>query len=104
MPSAIEAEFKLFGVIKRKGQWYVAYCPPLDVTTQGRSRREAEENLKEACALFLTSCFERGTFEQALRELGCARAPKNGTSIPLDAFQFPVPIPPGFQDTAECHV
>jgi len=111
IPSTIQAEFKLFGVIKRKGGWYVAPCPPLDVTTQGRTRQEAERNLKEACALFLTSCFERGTFEQALRELGWsvstdgARAPKSASAkIPEGAFQFPIPIPFALQDTSEWHV
>jgi len=70
MRGAIQAEFELFGTIKRQDDWYVAYCPPLDVTTQGRTAAEAKSNLKEACSLFLQSCFERGTFEQAMRELG----------------------------------
>jgi len=104
---AIQAEFKLFGVVKRKGDSYVAYCPALDLTTQGRSSDEAKENLKEACSLFLTSCFERGTFEQALRELGWKvtkgrpSAPRQ-TEIPHGAFQFPVPIPFGLPDTVGC--
>lgn len=107
MPTAIQAEFKLFGVIKRKGDWYVAYCPPLDITTQARSLEEAQENLKQACSLFLTSCFERGTFEQAVRELGwtvskSGRSTPKATEIPRGAFRFPVPIPFGFENGAEC--
>ena len=70
MKNTIRAEFKLFGTIKRQARWYVAHCPPLDITTQGRTRDEAKRNLIEAAELFMTSCFERGTFEQALRELG----------------------------------
>jgi predicted RNase H-like HicB family nuclease len=69
MRAAIQAEFKLFGTVKRQDDWYVAYCPPLDITTQGKTAAEAKANLKEACSLFLQSCFERGTFEQAMREL-----------------------------------
>jgi len=70
MATSIQAEFKLFGTVKREGGWYVAHCPPLDVTTQGRSAAEAKENLREASELFIVSCLERGTLDQALRELG----------------------------------
>jgi len=107
MRKPVQAEFTLFGVIQRKGDWYVAHCPPLDITTQGRSSTEAKENLKEACSLFMVSCFERGTFEQAMRELGWSVA--NGSSsgkrsakVPAGAFHFPIPIPFGFEKTAGC--
>ena len=26
MENTIQAEFKLFGTIKRDGEWYIAYC------------------------------------------------------------------------------
>ncbi len=71
--TAIQAEFKLYGIIKRKGGWHVARCPLLDLTTQGRSAEEAQRNLREATDLFLTSCLERGTLDRAMRELGITR-------------------------------
>ncbi len=74
MATSIQAEFKLFGTVKREGGWYVAHCPPLDVTTQGRSVAEAKENLREASELFIVSCLERGTLDQALQELGLKRS------------------------------
>ncbi len=70
MKATVQAEFKLFGVLKRAGDSYVAYCPPLDLTTQGRSESEAKKNLLEAAQLFIRSCLERGTLDQALKELG----------------------------------
>jgi predicted RNase H-like HicB family nuclease len=63
-------EFQLFGVVKREGDWFIAHCPPLDVTTQGKSLAQAKKNLGEAAELFLISCIERGTLGQALKELG----------------------------------
>ena len=66
----IQAEFKLFGTIKRERGWYIAYCPPLDLATQGRTVAEAKKNLIEAAQLFLLSCLERGTLDRALKELG----------------------------------
>jgi len=103
MKVTVQAEFKLFGSVKRRGSWYVAHCPPLDITTQGKSLEEAKRNLVEASHLFLISCLERGTLDQALRELGfvplrTARA----QSLPPGMFQFPVPIPLGFSKQTEC--
>jgi len=104
MRTAIQAEFKLLGTIKRQENWYIAYCPALDITTQGKTSTEAKENLKEACSLFMLSCFERGTFEQAMRELGWSvvngASPKPPARVPQGAFQFPIPIPFGIEKTA----
>jgi hypothetical protein len=77
----------------------------LDITTQGKTLTEARKNLKEACCLFMVSCFERGTFEQAMRELGWSVANgnvsgKRSAKVPAGAFHFPIPIPFGFEKTA----
>src|ERR1700756_4154166 len=103
MKASVQAEFKLFGIIKYEDGWYIAYCPPLDITTQGKTEREARANLIEASELFVRSCFERGTFEQALRELGwhlvggavTRRGEKHLPVLPAGAFRFPIPIPFG---------
>jgi predicted RNase H-like HicB family nuclease len=110
---AIEAHFQLVGTLKKEGGWYIAHCPPLDITTQGHTEEEAKKNLIEASELFVTSCFERGTFEQALRELGWRVAGKPASrrvSVRKRSnrgrsgeFRFPVPIPFGFEKAAsEC--
>jgi predicted RNase H-like HicB family nuclease len=49
---------------------YVAYSPSFGVMSQGETLDEARENLVEAVHLFLESCYERGTLDQALKELG----------------------------------
>jgi predicted RNase H-like HicB family nuclease len=104
MRATVQAQFQLFGIVKKENGWFIAHCPPLDVTTQGKTESEAKKNLVEACELFVVSCFERGTFEQALRELGwrvvAGRAvPRNGdTSLPRNGgFRFPVPVPFGLK-------
>ncbi|HEX4337748.1 MAG TPA: type II toxin-antitoxin system HicB family antitoxin [Polyangiaceae bacterium] len=38
--------------LTREGDWYVAQCREIDVASQGRSEREALENLKEALELW----------------------------------------------------
>lgn len=99
-----QAQLQLFGVIRKENGWYIAHCPPLDITTQGKTESEAKKNLAEASELFVISCFERGTFEQALRELGwtvvagrSARQVKRSAIPRKGSFRFPVPIPFGFE-------
>jgi len=115
MQGQIEAQFQLIGTLKKEGGWYIAHCPPLDITTQGRTEEEAKKNLIEASELFVTSCFERGTFEQALRELGWhvagkpasrrGAAGKRQHHARSGEFRFPVPVPFGFEKAAsECRV
>lgn len=111
MRAAVQAEFRLFGVLKKENGWYVAHCPPLDITTQGRTEAEAKKNLREASELFVLSCFERGTFEQALRELGW-RVLSGGALVekeppqplPAGGFRFPIPVPFGLEKAAGCPV
>jgi predicted RNase H-like HicB family nuclease len=99
----LQAQFQLFGILRKENGWYIAHCPPLDITTQGRT--EAKRNLAEASELFVVSCFERGTFEQALRELGwsvvagrpAARQGKRSVIPRKGAFRFPVPVPFDFE-------
>ncbi len=45
--------YKLSAIIEHEGDWYVATCPELNVTSQGHSVEEAKQNLHEAVQLFL---------------------------------------------------
>jgi predicted RNase H-like HicB family nuclease len=115
MQVVIQAQFQLFGVMKKEDGWHIAHCPPLDITTQGRTEDEAKKNLIEASELFVISCFERGTFEQALRELGWRVVAGNAVPhaekshhqpqhLQSGEFRFPVPVPFGFEKAMSgCH-
>ena len=100
MSNGLQLRLELFGTVKRQGNWYVAHCPPLDITTQGRTEREAKQNLQEASELFLTSCLERGTLDQALRELGWI--PAKSKARPRKSFPMPVAVPFRFASPAAC--
>lgn len=73
MPS-ITLSFQLPYRIRPDQGWYVASCPSLDVHSQGKSQKQAKDNLREALTLFLTSCIERGTLDQVLKDTQVARA------------------------------
>jgi predicted RNase H-like HicB family nuclease len=96
-------QFNFFGMMKREGGWYIAHCPPLDITTQGRTQAEARRNLIEASQLFVISCLERGTLDEALRELGFTEVQKVIARRPDNAFSMVVPVPLRFQKNSPCH-
>jgi len=52
------------------GMYWIGSCPSLNVNTQAESFERAQVNLKEALALFIESCFVRGTLEEVLRSAG----------------------------------
>ena len=84
--------------MKRNGVAHVAWCPALDVYSQGPTQRKAVENLADALRLFLMSCYERGTLDQVLRESGFRPAgPRRQTSkkkaASKDVNTLMVPLP-----------
>ena len=40
-------------IIEREDSWFVAFCPELEVASQGKTVEEAKNNLKEAIDLYL---------------------------------------------------
>jgi predicted RNase H-like HicB family nuclease len=66
----MNALISITGSLKDKGHCIVAHCPELDVYSQGYTKEEARQNLKEAVRLFLEEAVRLGTLEQILSEAG----------------------------------
>lgn len=49
---------QLTAEIKKGEKYFVARCPELGVTTQGKTKKEAKDNLKEAVELHLEAMVE----------------------------------------------
>lgn len=62
--------FKLPYATHEEGNWIVAYCPLLDVASQGETEAKARDSLIEALQAFLESCYERGVLDDVLKESG----------------------------------
>jgi predicted RNase H-like HicB family nuclease len=43
----------LTAIIEKEGKWYVATCPELGVSSQGRTMKKAHQMVQEAVNLFL---------------------------------------------------
>ena len=46
-------KFTFTTTTQKEGKWYVAQCVELGVVSQGKTRAEAQRNLKEAVELYL---------------------------------------------------
>lgn len=57
-------------VVTKKAKWTVACCPVLDLFAQGGDEKEAKRNLVDMIQLFIESCYERNTLDEALKECG----------------------------------
>ncbi len=56
---------RLTAIVEYEGDGYIAFCPEVDVASQGESITEARENLAEALTLF----FESASAEEIERRL-----------------------------------
>ena len=46
-------EKKFSAILTKDGGWFVSYCPELGVASQGKTRKTALKNLREAVELYL---------------------------------------------------
>jgi predicted RNase H-like HicB family nuclease len=72
---SVQISFDLLCTVKQetKSRW-VTGCPQLDVYSQGKTKAEAEQSLREAITVWVKNCLERGTLGAALEEVGFRRA------------------------------
>lgn len=59
--------------IFKQGKSYVAYSPALDLSTAGKSDKDAQKKFAEAVSLFFSELDEQGTTNEILSELGWRR-------------------------------
>jgi len=79
--------------IRKEGKYYVSWCYPLDVFSQGETPDKALKNLEEAVSLFITSCIRRGTLERVLKDCGFVLSPKRARPLPKKRKEHEITIP-----------
>jgi predicted RNase H-like HicB family nuclease len=70
MSDTVEIAVRLRCFVRHENGYWVSGCPSLDVYSQAESADGAKAALREAVELWVESCLERGSLEQALREVG----------------------------------
>lgn len=76
MEAVVEFNFRLPVRVRQEGKYCVAWCPLLDISSQGLNRDESIAHLIEATQVFLESCFERGVLDEVLKQ--CGFSPTSG--------------------------
>lgn len=56
--------------VLKEGKRYVIYTPALDLSTSGRTLKEAQQRFSEAVEIFFEELVEKGTLDTALKDLG----------------------------------
>lgn len=70
MANRIRFELAVPAEVRKDGDHFVSFCPPLDVYSQGPSEEAALDNLAEALQLFVEPCLARGTLDRVLKDRG----------------------------------
>lgn len=104
----VHIDFKLPIKFTKRKNWVVAYCPVLDVVSQGETESKAKKNLIEALTGFIESCLAHGTLEEVLKNCGFKFANKVAAkkSTPIREEKYiKVPIPVIVEQTTHnsCH-
>ena len=70
--SELQISFKVGVSIQKDDEInaWVAACSPFDVWSQGKTKKEALDNIHEALNIFLVSCFDRGTLDEVMKQCG----------------------------------
>jgi|WetSurSiteA1Bulk_404760.scaffolds.fasta_scaffold04480_4 predicted RNase H-like HicB family nuclease len=70
-------------LVGTQGDYYVAYCPALELSSYGKSEDEARKNFETELAVFIEETEKRGTLEKILLKLGwCLRQSPLPTYVP----------------------
>lgn len=62
--------------ISKHGRKFVAYSPALDISTVGKSEKEAKDRFAELVEIFFGEVEENSSIETVLRELGWKKVRK----------------------------
>jgi predicted RNase H-like HicB family nuclease len=101
MTRKIFINFKFPISVRKKGKWYIATCPALDVCTQGETGQKAKANLNDAVSLFITSCLERQTLDAVLKKCGFVLSAAKAQSYKNNYLEVPIPFTQ--KSPATCH-
>ncbi len=69
--------YKLPVNIIKQGKSFVAYSPALDISTVGKSIKDAQIKFSELSSLFFEELIKKGTLSEVLTELGWKKVQKS---------------------------
>ena len=64
------ADVELDVLMLKEDDYYVAYCPSLDLSTYGKSVKQAQRSFEKNLDIFFEETSRKGTLEKVLLKLG----------------------------------
>ena len=74
-------ELKLSVLVFQEGDYYVAFCPSLNLSSYGDSIKDAKDGFDEAMGIYLDYCKENGTLHQDLVKNGWVFSLENNKKV-----------------------
>ena len=93
--SSKKLSFNLPVVITKQNKRFVAYTPALDISTSGKSEKEAKERFVELANIFLEEIIEAKIVDDVLSELGWKKEQKTWSPPQIVSSQsvgFDMPV------------
>ena len=66
----VRIDFNLPVSFLKEDKRFIAYTPVLDLSTSGKTYKEARRRFEEAAQLFFEETLRKGTLDEALQDLG----------------------------------
>lgn len=79
-PAKSGLSYSLPVTIFREGASFIAYTPALDLSSAGKTEKDARRMFAEAIEIFFEELTEMGTLHEVLKDLGWTK--RNGTFTP----------------------
>ncbi len=83
-----KVNIEILVLLFKEGKYIVAYCPALELSSYGKTEKEALEYFSDALDIFINDTIKKGTLEKCLLKFGW-----NLQQIPFVKY-----IPPGIED------
>ena len=74
---SLMTKFQLSVQITKQGKRFIAWAPAFDLSTSGRTIKEAQQRFDEAVQLFIDELIEANTLDAVLSELGWKKSQRS---------------------------
>lgn len=92
-------ELQLSVLVFQEGEFYVSYCPSLEMTSYGDSIQDAKDAFDEAMRIYFEDCQKNKTLQQDLISHGWKFIQHNNDIKPEPPSQVQLEIPAGLLRT-----
>jgi len=86
LKNTVDLQINLQALLHQQEGAWIAWCPAVDVASQGETQEESLLALQEAVGVWFDDCLERGVLSEALIEAGFY--PAAGTTNQQNSIQF----------------